>query len=42
MRELNSVEVEHVDGAFFEGFVNAFKSGYQAGVEFAQWLESIF
>jgi hypothetical protein len=42
MRELNSVEVEHVDGAFFTGFAEAFQAGYEAGVAFGQWLESIF
>lgn len=42
MRELNSVEVENVDGAFFEGFGAIFQAGYEAGVAFGQWLESVF
>ena len=40
MRELNLTEVENVDGGIMD-IAAGFKAGFEAGVEFAQWLKSL-
>lgn len=43
MRELNAVELESVDGGnIITDIAGAFKAGFEAGAEFARWIESLF